>query len=153
MNMRKLRDAGRTDGSDTFALSNLRPGTNGQTSVLQMAVLRGKAALVIDHHPVATLLIPQPAAIIRSIENLIRYPVPNSRHRSVRDGNHGNILGYIVERSQTKIPPGVPLIGHLTAQRIQCAVATIDVRHLLNKTVVPEFAIDRQAQNTPLISS
>ena len=118
-----------------------------------MTVLRGKAVLVIDHHPVATLLILQPDAIIRSVKNLIRYTIPNSRDHSVCNGNHGHIVGYIVERSQTKIPPGVPLVGHLTAQRIQCAVATIDVRHLLNKTVVPEFAIDRQAQRYPLISS
>src|SRR5258705_13938306 len=118
MNMRKLRDAGRTDRSDPFALSNLRPRTNGQATVLQMAVLRGKAALVFDHHPVATLLIPQPDAIIRSVKNLIRYTVANARYCSVRDSNHGSIPGYIAERSQTKIPPGMPLIGGLTAQRI-----------------------------------
>ncbi|MDB5574970.1 MAG: hypothetical protein JWR80_146 [Bradyrhizobium sp.] len=41
----------------------------------------------------------------------------------------------------------------LTAQRIQYAVATIDVRHLLNKAILPEVAIDRQAQMHPLIGS
>ena len=57
MNMRKFRQAGGADGSDTFALSNLRARTNGQAAVLQMAVLGGKAALVIDDDSVATLLV------------------------------------------------------------------------------------------------
>jgi hypothetical protein len=118
-----------------------------------MAVLRGKAVLVIDDDSVATLFIFQPEAIIRRFENLIRYAVAQSRDRAVRDGNDRNILRYIAERSQTDIPPGMTLIGRLTAYRIQYTIAPIDVRHLLNKTVVPEFAIDRQAQRYPLISS
>ena len=40
----------------------------------------------------------------------------------------------------------MPLIGRLTAQRIQRAVPGINVRQLLNKAVNPQLAIDRQAQ-------
>jgi hypothetical protein len=50
---------------------------------------------MIDQHSVATLLITQPEAIIRSVKNLIRDTVPNSGYRSVGDRNHWNILGYI----------------------------------------------------------
>lgn len=35
------------------------------------------------------------AAIIRGIKNLIRDAIPNSGDRSVSDGNHGDIPGYI----------------------------------------------------------
>ena len=152
MHMRKFRGAGRTDRSDTFALSNLHARANGQAAVLKMAVLRGKAALVIDHHSVATLPISQAEAIIRGVKNLIRYTVPNSRYRSVRDGSYRNVLGNIAERSQTDVPPVMSLIGRLTAQRIHCAGPRINVRHLLNKAVKPPFAIDRQPQAHLLFS-
>jgi hypothetical protein len=59
---------------------------------------------------------------------------------------------YIGKGSQTDIPPGMPLIGRPTAQRIQRAVPRIDVGHLVNKTVEPQLAIDRQAQTDPLLS-
>jgi hypothetical protein len=57
MNMRKFRDARRADCTDTFALSNVCARTNGQAAVLQVAVLRGEAARVIDYDSVATLFI------------------------------------------------------------------------------------------------
>jgi hypothetical protein len=42
------------------------------------------------------------------------------------------------------------LVCGLTAQRIQSAVSGIDIRHLLNKAVKPQLAIDWQSQGHPL---
>jgi hypothetical protein len=54
---------------------------------------------MIDYHSVAALLIAQLLSISRSLKNLIRYAVSNSRYRSIRDGDHGHVLGYVAERS------------------------------------------------------
>jgi hypothetical protein len=97
--MRKLREAGRTDRPDTITLANLRAGTNGQATVLQMTVLRRKAVPMIDYYSVAALLIAQLLSISRSLKNLIRYAVSNSRYRSIRDGDYGHVQGYVAERS------------------------------------------------------
>ena len=91
---------------------------------------------MFDDDAIATLPATHPGQIIRSVKNQIGHAVPNSRYRSVCHRNHRNVLGYIAERSQTDIQPGMPVVGRLAAQRIQRAVPGIDVRHLLNETVL-----------------